>query len=116
MNVLITGAGGLIGSEAVDFYSRLGNNVYGIENNQREIFFGKKGTVNIRLNQLLTEHKSFKNFNIDIRDKNAYEKIFQLFKPEVVIHTAGINSPDYVETNRELARDVNIGGLSNILE
>ena len=40
MNILITGAGGLIGSEAVEFYSQFDNNVYGIENNQREIFFG----------------------------------------------------------------------------
>jgi hypothetical protein len=43
MKILVTGAGGLIGSEAVENYCNRGKNVYGIENNQREIFFGPKG-------------------------------------------------------------------------
>jgi CDP-paratose 2-epimerase len=116
MNVLITGAGGLIGSEAVDFYSRLGNNVYGIENNQREIFFGKKGTVNIRLNQLLTEHKSFKNFNIDIRDKKSIDEIFKTIKFDVVIHTAAQPSHDKASSIPFDDFEINANGTLHLLE
>ena len=38
MKILVTGAGGLIGSEAVNHYCSQGYEVYGIENNQRQIF------------------------------------------------------------------------------
>ena len=51
-NILITGAGGLIGSEAVDYYCSQGFKVYGIDNNQRQVFFGEKGSTLSRLNQL----------------------------------------------------------------
>jgi CDP-paratose 2-epimerase len=52
MKILITGAGGLIGSEAVEYYCSQGHEIYGIENNQRQIFFGEKGSTLSRLNQL----------------------------------------------------------------
>ena len=52
MKILVTGAGGLIGSEAVDHYCSQGYKVYGIENNQRQIFFGEKGSTLLRLSQL----------------------------------------------------------------
>jgi len=58
MKILITGAGGLIGSEAVDFYSKTGNDVYGIENNQRQIFFGEKGDTSKRLGELKNKYCS----------------------------------------------------------
>lgn len=93
-NILITGAGGLIGSEAVDFYCQSNNNVYGIENNQREVFFGKKGNTTLRLNQLLEKHKNFKNYYIDIRDRKQIIELFNSIKFDVVIHTAAQPSHD----------------------
>ncbi|MFN9248028.1 MAG: NAD-dependent epimerase/dehydratase family protein, partial [Planctomycetota bacterium] len=46
MHVLVTGSSGLIGSEAVTFFDRLGFQVTGIDNNQRKEFFGDKGDTN----------------------------------------------------------------------
>jgi CDP-paratose 2-epimerase len=40
--VLVTGAGGLIGSEVVLFFSQKGMEVVGIDNNMRQVFFGEK--------------------------------------------------------------------------
>ena len=116
MNILITGAGGLIGSEAVEYYSKLGNNVYGIENNQREIFFGKKGTVNFRLNQLLSAYKNFKNFQIDIRDKESIKNLFDSIKFDVVIHTAAQPSHDKAASIPFDDFETNANGTLHLLE
>ena len=43
MDVLITGSSGLIGSEAVEYFARLGHQVHGIDNNMRADFFGPQG-------------------------------------------------------------------------
>ena len=39
--VLITGSCGLVGSESVKFFASKGFDVVGIDNNYRQIFFGK---------------------------------------------------------------------------
>ena len=63
-NILITGASGLIGSEVASFYSDLGFRVYGVDNNMRQIFFGKKGSTELRVNNSLNElHIIKKRFN-----------------------------------------------------
>jgi len=87
-NILITGAGGLIGSEAVEYYSTQGYKVYGIENNQRQVFFGEKGSTLSRLYQLKLKCPNFTNFEIDIRDKTSVLNLFKQIKFNVVIHTA----------------------------
>ena len=40
MKILITGAGGLIGSETVKFFLERNSDVIGIDNNMRKYFFG----------------------------------------------------------------------------
>lgn len=52
---------------------------------------------------------------LDIRDKDAYLRLFKDFRPLVAIHTAGINSPDYAQQNAEIAREINITGTENII-
>jgi CDP-paratose 2-epimerase len=94
MKILITGAGGLIGSEAVDYYCSQNHKVYGIENNQRQVFFGEKGSTIKRLIQLESKYNNFKNYIIDIRDKKAILQLFNYIKFDVVIHTAAQPSHD----------------------
>lgn len=115
-NILITGAGGLIGSEAVDFYCQSNNNVYGIENNQREVFFGKKGNTTLRLNQLLEKHKNFKNYYIDIRDRKQIIELFNSIKFDVVIHTAAQPSHDKAASIPFDDFETNANGTLNLLE
>ena len=43
--ILVTGSSGLIGSEVCVFFSQQGFAVHGVDNNQREAFFGPQGNT-----------------------------------------------------------------------
>jgi CDP-paratose 2-epimerase len=116
MNILVTGAGGLIGSEAVDYYSGLGHNVYGIDNNQRQVFFGEKGSTLSRLAQLKVKHPNFTNYHIDIRDKKSIPDLFKLKKFDVVIHTAAQPSHDKAASIPFEDFETNANGTLHLLE
>jgi CDP-paratose 2-epimerase len=115
MKILITGAGGLIGSEAVDHYCNQGHDVYGIENNQRQIFFGEKGSTLIRLFQL-EKYPNFQNFSIDIRDKQSVLNLFKQIKFDVIIHTAAQPSHDKAASIPFDDFETNANGTLHLLE
>jgi len=116
MKILITGAGGLIGSEAVEYYCSQGYQIYGIENNQRQVFFGERGSTSFRLNQLQTQHPTFKNFNIDIRNKDSILNLFKQIKFDVVIHTAAQPSHDKAASIPFDDFETNANGTLHLLE
>lgn len=116
MKILITGAGGLIGSEAVEFFCRRGYDVYGIENNQRQSFFGKCGSVLDRLNYLLITYPNFKNYEIDIRNKEKVLELFKEIKFESVIHTAAQPSHDKASDIPFEDFETNANGTLHLLE
>lgn len=64
----------------------------------------------------MQDNDQVKYCKLDIRDRSGYDKLFLDFKPDAVIHAAGIGSPDYAETNREAVTDINVNGTMNILE
>lgn len=116
MKILITGAAGLIGSEAVEYYCSKNYEVYGIENNQRKTFFGEKGSTLHRLNQLKSKHSNFLNFEIDIRNKQAIIDLFKSIKFDVVIHTAAQPSHDKAASIPFDDFETNANGTLHLLE
>ena len=52
MKILVTGSSGLIGSEVCTYFSKQGNSIHGVDNNQRAVFFGKQGDTTWRLKEL----------------------------------------------------------------
>ena len=115
---LITGAAGLVGSEAVSFFHEKGFEIIGIDNNLRKFFFGKDGsTINVK-KDLLKKNKRFRNFNLDIRNFNQLEKIFKRYSRniKIIIHCAAQPSHDYGKNYPRIDFDVNASGTLNLLE
>jgi len=116
MKVLITGSGGLIGSEASKFYLEKGQEVMGIDNNMRKYFFGEGGDVSKNL-ESLKNYKQFKNFHLDLRDRAEVLHFFQEHAPfDLIIHTAAQPSHDWAAKEPFTDFDVNIGATMNLLE
>ena len=115
---LITGSCGLVGSESAYFFSSKGLDVVGIDNNLRQIFFGKEASTIWQRNKLKNKLKTYNHFNTDIRNYNNLEKIFKKFKKNisVVIHCAAQPSHDYGKNFPVLDFDVNAKGTLNMLE
>ena len=114
MNVLVTGAGGLVGSEAVKFFAQE-NAVFGIDNDMRKDFFGAEGSVKENLDEL-SNIENFTNYYVDIRNAGEVNFVFKLCKPDVIIHCAAQPSHDKAASIPILDFEVNANGTLNLLE
>ncbi len=113
--ILITGSGGLIGSEAVKFFIQKGFLVFGIDNNMRKYFFGDDGDNLWNISKLKT-HTNYIHLNIDIRDKEKIEELFKINKFDLIIHCAAQPSHDWAVREPFTDFEINANGTLNLLE
>ncbi len=113
---LITGSSGLIGSEAVVYFDKLGWKTCGVDNNMRMDFFGPGGDTRPRLKKLLTTTKRFEHKSLDVRDRDVMAKLVREMKPNLVIHCAAQPSHDLARDRPFDDFDVNAVGTLNMLE
>jgi CDP-paratose 2-epimerase len=116
---IITGAGGLIGSEAVDFFVAEGFDVVGIENDMRARFFGPESSTSHVTERLVAAYPAeFRWENADIRDAATVERIFRerAGQIELVVHTAAQPSHDWAASEPQTDFGVNANGTLNLLE
>ena len=115
---IVTGAGGLVGSETVRLLCEEGFRVYGIENDMRAIFFGPEGSTAHVVERLAGEFKrQFRPLHGDIRDATRMSDIFKLAKEaSLVVHTAAQPSHDWAASNPRVDFEVNAVGTLNLLE
>lgn len=116
MKILVTGSSGLIGSEAVRHFARLGHDVSGIDNNMRMAFFGPQGDTSWVTEQLRQALPSFRHFEIDIRDRSRVLDLFEGKRFDAVIHCAAQPSHDRAAAIPFEDFDVNAVGTLNLLE
>ncbi|MBI4963558.1 MAG: NAD-dependent epimerase/dehydratase family protein [Desulfomonile tiedjei] len=114
--MLVTGAGGLIGSEVVSYYSDRAKSIIGIDNNMRADFFGPEGDTRWNVKRLESIHPNFKNHDIDIRNREAVFDLFEQASIDVVVHCAAQPSHDLAASRPLDDFDVNAGGTLNLLE
>ena len=95
---LVTGSAGLIGSQAVEFFSLKGFKVVGIDNDMRAYFFGEDGSTSWNRKRL-EQNPAYSHYDIDIRNLNQLKSIFDEFKfsypekQEVCGHLGGWHKP-----------------------
>lgn len=114
--VLITGSGGLVGSEAVHFYARKGYEIHGIDNNMRAYFFGPDASTQDNYRNLANIYKNYKHIDADIRDKNRIEEIFKVDQFDLILHTAAQPSHDWAAREPYTDFEINANGTLNLLE
>jgi CDP-paratose 2-epimerase len=116
--VVITGSAGLIGSEAVRFFSGLGMHVVGIDNDMRKFFFGEEASTSWNRKRLEAEVENYKHHDVDIRDYPKIEEIFKHFGKEIslIIHTAAQPSHDWAARDPFSDFSVNANGTLNLLQ
>src|SRR5262245_27208625 len=96
--VIVTGSGGLIGSESVAHFARAGFDVAGIVNDMRAHFFGPEASTARTTARLQREFAGeFRVHELDIRDADGVERLFASVGSELaaVIHTAAQPSHDW---------------------
>ncbi len=116
---IVTGSGGLIGSESVSRFVELGFDVIGLENDMRARFFGPEASTARTTDALLARHpEAFRSLSIDIRDREAVERVFaeHAGRVELVIHTAAQPSHDWAASDPHTDFEVNALGTLNLLE
>lgn len=100
--ILISGSSGLVGSAAVELFTKKGWDVVGVDNNMRSRLFGTKSQSS--------------DVDLDIRDEGAVLDLFKKHKFDAIIHSAGQPSHDYSKDNPMLDFYINVVGTMNLLE
>jgi CDP-paratose 2-epimerase len=114
---IITGAAGLIGSEAARHFTSLGMKVVGIDNDMRGYFFGQEASTKW-MRQELENLPGYEHHSIDIRDAEAVFRVFRQFGRDIrlVIHTAAQPSHDWAAREPFTDFSVNATGTLTLLE
>ena len=113
---LVTGSCGLIGSEVSIFLGRSGFQVFGVDNNERAVFFGPEGDTSWSLRRLKKEIKAYDHSNVDIRDRQSVLDLVKRVRPDVIVHTAAQPSHDRAAAIPFADFDTNAVGTLNLLE
>ena len=115
---IVTGSGGLIGSESVRHFAGLGFDVVGLENDMRAEFFGPDASTAHVTAALGSEVQGFRSLDVDIRDTDAVDAVFARHAREIelIVHTAAQPSHDWAASNPQVDFGVNANGTLNLLE
>jgi CDP-paratose 2-epimerase len=116
---IVTGSGGLIGSESVRHFVEAGYDVIGLENDMRSRFFGSGASTAHTTGVLASRYSDgFRSLELDIRDSEGVDRAFAEHGGaiELVIHTAAQPSHDWAARDPQTDFAVNANGTLNLLE
>jgi nucleoside-diphosphate-sugar epimerase len=115
---IITGSGGLVGSESVSHFVREGYDVVGLDNDMRAEFFGPTASTQTFTDALNERHDAFDPLALDIRDADGIDGVFARHARDlaIIVHTAAQPSHDWAATDPVTDFTVNANGNLNPLQ
>ncbi len=115
---IVTGSGGLIGSQAVRHFADAGMDVVGIDNDMRARFFGPEASTRALSDRLAAEVPGFVTRDVDIRDEDGVRAIFAAHgaRVELIVHAAAQPSHDWAASDPQTDFTVNANGTLNLLQ
>jgi CDP-paratose 2-epimerase len=115
---IVTGSGGLIGSESASRLVEAGYEVIGIENDTRSALFGPEASTAPVTERLKRDLEGFRSVDLDIRDAEGIERLFADAGDEVemIVHTAAQPSHDWAASDPQADFGINANGTLNLLE
>src|SRR5688572_12475911 len=115
---IVTGSGGLVGSESVTQLVAAGRDVVGIENDMRASFFGPEASTAGVSRRLEETYEPFTGADLDIRDREGVDALFASHGGEIelIIHAAAQPSHDWAAQDPHTDFGVNANGTLNLLE
>jgi CDP-paratose 2-epimerase len=114
--LLVTGSGGLVGSEVIETLSREFDQAVGIDNNMRASLFGVSGDTTYRRQRLEATVPNYVHYDLDIRDRDAMMELLRRRPPSLVVHAAAQPSHDLASHMPFEDFDINAVGTLNLLE
>ena len=116
---VVTGAAGLIGSEAVEHFAARGMDVVGIDNDMRRVFFGEEASTHWNRERLeRTLGTSYTHVDLDIRDREEIDRLYARLGVNITatVHAAAQPSHDWAARDPIVDFEVNAVGTLNLLE
>jgi CDP-paratose 2-epimerase len=115
---IVTGSGGLIGSESAARLVETGYEVVGIENDTRAVLFGPGASTAHVTERLDRELDGFRTIDLDIRNAEGIDRVFSEAGEdiELVIHTAAQPSHDWAASDPQADFGINANGTLNLLQ
>lgn len=110
MNILVTGGAGFIGSKVSRVLADKGHTVTVLDN------FNDYYEISLKRDRVKEFLSDIEVVEGDIRDEDLVQKLFEEKKFDLVCHFAAMAGVRYSVENPALYVDVNINGLTNILE
>ena len=108
-----------MGSDASEYFGKLGNDVVGIDNDMRGAFFGAEASTKWNVARLReTLGSSYRHCEMDIRDRSALLKLFGNYGRDIriIVHAAAQPSHDWAAKEPFTDFDINAVGTLNLLE
>jgi len=115
---IVTGSAGLVGSETVRFFTDLGFEVVGIDNDLRRHFFGPEASTAWNREHLLRNYPRYRHRDLDIRDITAVDRLFAHYGSAVsmIVHAAAQPSHDWAARDPRTDFFVNAVATHGLLE